>query len=321
MQFEPMNIPLQDINDAVTKNHGIRLYILRADLNHSTISGNKLFKLKYNLLEAEKKGIKTLLTFGGAFSNHISATAAAGKEYGFKTIGIIRGEAYPELNPTLQFAVECGMELHYVARILYRNKKELYDYVNQQFSQETFYLIPEGGSNELGVLGCKEITGYINTDFDYVCSPCGTGATITGITLSLKGNQKAIGFQILKAEGYIKNEVEWWLKKESASATANGIVEFENDRDSAIIQNYWTINENYHFGGYAKTPVELIEYIKWFEQTNRVALDYIYTGKMMFGIYDLMGKGFFKRGETIVAVHTGGLQGNAGMKFLSDQIK
>jgi 1-aminocyclopropane-1-carboxylate deaminase len=320
MQFEPMNIPLQAINDAVTKSHGIRLFILRTDLNHTHISGNKLFKLKYNLLEAEKKGIKTLLTFGGAFSNHISATAAAGKEYGFKTIGIIRGEAYPELNPTLQFAVECGMELHYVSRTLYRNKKELYEYVNQQFSQETFYLIPEGGSNELGVLGCKEITGYINTDFDYVCSPCGTGATIAGIIMSLKGNQKAIGFQILKAEGYIKNEVEEWLKKQPAIAIATDIIGSEIDTDSATAQNNRSINEDYHFGGYAKNQTELTGFINWFAQTNHVPLDFIYTGKMMFGIYDLIGKGFFKKGETIVAVHTGGLQGNAGMGFLSDQI-
>ncbi|MES2140631.1 MAG: pyridoxal-phosphate dependent enzyme [Bacteroidota bacterium] len=315
-----MNIPLQAINDAVTKNHGIRLFILRTDLLHPHISGNKLFKLKYNLFDAEKKGIKTLLTFGGAFSNHISATAAAGKEYGFKTIGIIRGEAYPELNRTLQFAAECGMELHYVSRILYRNKKELYDHVNQQFSQEKFHFIPEGGSNELGVLGCKEITEHINTDFDYICSACGTGATIAGIALSLKNNQKAIGFQILKAEGYIKNEVEEWLKKEPISAKVNGIVGSENDTVSTIIQNNWSIDENYHFGGYAKNKSELTEFINWFEQTNHIPLDFIYTGKMMFGIYDLIGKGFFKKGETIVAVHTGGLQGNAGMKFLSDPI-
>lgn len=353
MQFEPMNIPLQAINDAVTKNHGIRLFILRTDLPHPPgvhpdkggrhllsfdklrinkekgignnllhphIGGNKLFKLKYNLLEAKKNNIKNLVTFGGAFSNHISATAAAGKEYGFKTIGIIRGEVYPELNPTLQFAAECGMELHYVSRILYRNKKELYDYVNQQFSQETFYLIPEGGSNELGVLGCKEITKYINTDFDYVCSPCGTGATMAGITLSLKGSQKAIGFQILKAEGYIKNEVEAWLEKEAHISIAKGSNESGNDTEAIIIQNNWNINEDYHFGGYAKIRSELTGFINWFEATNHVPLDCIYTGKMMFGIYDLIGKGFFKKGETIVAVHTGGLQGNAGMKFLSGQI-
>ncbi|MES2285142.1 MAG: pyridoxal-phosphate dependent enzyme [Bacteroidota bacterium] len=334
-----MNIPLQAINDAVTKNHGIRLFILRTDLPHPPlghllhkekgignnllhphISGNKLFKLKYNLLEAEKNNIKTLLTFGGAFSNHISATAAAGKEYGFKTIGIIRGEAYPELNPTLKFAVECGMELHYVSRALYRNKKELYDYVNQQFSQAKFYMIPEGGSNELGVLGCKEITGYINTDFDYVCSPCGTGATIAGIILSLKNDQKAIGFQILKAEGYIKNEVEEWLKKEVSTSIDKGSNESEKDTEVIITQNNCIINEDYHFGGYAKNQTELTEFINWFEQTNHVPLDCIYTGKMMFGIYDLIGKGFFKKGETIIAIHTGGLQGNAGMGFLSGQI-
>jgi len=307
MQFEPFNIPLQAINDAVTEKHGIRLFMLRTDLNYPHISGNKLFKLKYNLLEAEKNNIKALLTFGGAFSNHIAATAAAGKEYGFETIGIIRGEEYAELNPTLKFAVDCGMHLYYVSRTLYRNKIELYDYVKQQFSKKNIYMIPEGGSNELGVLGCKEITQYINVGFDYVCCPCGTGATMAGIVLSLKNNQIAIGFQILKAKGYMKNEVAHWLEKKL----------FENRNEVALKQNNWDINENYHFGGYAKINSELAEFIKWFECCNHVTLDFIYTGKMMFGIYDLIEKGFFKRGETIVAIHTGGLQGNEGLKFLA----
>lgn len=320
IQFEPYIIPLQGINDAVTQKNGIRLFILRADLNHPHISGNKLFKLKYNLLEAEKKGIKTLLTFGGAFSNHIAATAAAGKEYGFKTIGIIRGEKYSELNPTLKFSVDCGMQLHYVSRSLYRNKEDLYDYVNQQFSEKNFYLIPEGGSNELGVLGCKEITQHIKLDFDYVCCACGTGATMAGIVLSLKNNQKAIGFQILKAEGYIKNEVTQWKHKKIHIGKATGSGEAASGIEAIAIQNNWDINENYHFGGYAKIQPELTEFISWFEQTNHVPLDYIYTGKMMIGIYDLIGKGFFKRGQTIVAVHTGGLQGNAGLEFLAHQI-
>jgi len=317
MQFEPLNIPLQAINDAVTKNHGIRLFILRTDLNHPQISGNKLFKLKYNLLEAKKNGIKTLLTFGGAFSNHIAATAAAGKEYGFKTIGIIRGEEYPELNPTLQFALECGMELHYVTRTLYRNKKELYDYVNRQFSEENFYLIPEGGSNALGVLGCKEILQYINIDFNHVCCACGTGATMAGIVLALKNNQKAIGFQILKAEGYIKNEVTKWSDFFEDDAPDAGNKESDKEMQEIISEKKWEINENYHFNGYAKVQPELIEFINCFEENNNVPLDFIYNGKMMIGIYDLIGKGFFKRGETIVAIHTGGLQGNAGLKFLS----
>jgi 1-aminocyclopropane-1-carboxylate deaminase len=296
MQFAPSIIPLQAINDALTKESGVHLFILRTDLNHLTISGNKLFKLKYNLREAKKNDKKTIITFGGAFSNHIAATAAAGKEYGFKTIGIIRGEAYPQLNATLQFATDCGMQLHYVSRTLYQNKKELYEYVNQQFSAESFYLIPEGGSNELGVMGCKEITQHINIDFDYVCAPCGTGATVAGIIQSLKNNQQAIGFQVLKAEGYIKNEVRQWLNKSD--------------------QSDWTINEQYHFGGYAKVKPELIEFVKQFEQANDIPLDYIYTSKMMFGIYDLIKTGFFKRGQTVIAVHTGGLQGNSGFKFL-----
>lgn len=317
MQFEPLNIPLQAINDAVTKNHGIRLFILRTDLLHPQISGNKLFKLKYNLLEAKKSGIKTLLTFGGAFSNHIAATAAAGKEYGFKTIGIIRGEEYPELNPTLQFALECGMQLHYVTRTLYRNKKELYEYVNRQFSEEKFYLIPEGGSNALGVLGCKEILQYINIYFNHVCCPCGTGATIAGIVLALKNNQKAIGFQILKAEGYIKNEVTKWADFFTDDSPDAGNKESDKVVQEIISEKKWEINENYHFDGYAKVQPELIEFINCFEKANNVPLDFIYTGKMMIGIYDLIGKGFFKRGETIVAIHTGGLQGNAGLKFLS----
>ena len=310
MQFEPLNIPLQAVNDAITKKYGINLFVLRTDLNHPLISGNKLFKLKYNLLDAKKNKKKALLTFGGAFSNHIAATAAAGKEYKFKTIGIIRGDEHSELNPTLQFAVNCGMILHYVSRTLYRNKKELYEYVNQKFSEEEFYLIPEGGSNEHGVLGCKEITKQININFDYVCGACGTGATMAGIVLSLKNNQKAIGFQILKADGYIKNIVMQWLNHFSKKQ--------EKQKDSSVtdyLRPNWSINENYHFGGYAKVKSELVEFIYQFEQDNNIPLDYIYTGKMMFGIYDLIRTGFFKRGETVIAIHTGGLQGNSGFLF------
>ena len=146
MVIESKIIPLQAINDSVTRKHDINLHMLRSDLLHPHISGNKLFKLKYNLLEATQQDKKTLLTFGGAFSNHIAATAAAGKENNFKTIGIIRGEEYSELNPTLKFATDCGMEIHYVSRTLYQNKKELYEYVNHLFSENQFYMIPEGGS-------------------------------------------------------------------------------------------------------------------------------------------------------------------------------
>jgi len=285
-------LPLQAINDEITRKHNVRLFMLRTDLNHPHISGNKLFKLKYNLQRTTELNKKALLTFGGAFSNHIAATAAAGKEYGFKTIGIIRGEEYPELNPTLKFAAACGMQLYYVTRSLYQNKKELYEYVNNVFAAENFYLIPEGGANELGVKGCKEIIDSVDIDFDYITCACGTGTTLAGIVQSLNDNQQAIGFQVLKSEGYIKSEVEKWLN--------------ENNRSN------WSVDEKYHFGGYAKIKKELTDFIIWFEQANKIPLDFIYTGKMMFGIYDLIQKGFFKQGQTIIAVHTGGLQGNEG---------
>lgn len=289
---------LQPLNDVLLNDYGINLYLLRIDLIHPIIGGNKLFKLKYNLEEAKKQNKKTLITFGGAFSNHIAATAAAGKELGFKTIGIIRGEEYPELNPTLKFAVECGMQLKYISREAYRKKNtlEFIHSLDQQF--ENYYLIPEGGSNELGVLGCKEIIQHINIHFDHICCACGTGVTLSGILLSLKKDQSAIGFQSLKAKGYIKKEVEKWLGHFD-SYTTN-----------------WHVEEEYHFGGYAKTKTELIDFTDHFEKNNAVPLDNIYTGKMLFGIYDLIKKGVFKKGSTIIAIHTGGLQGNAGYDYL-----
>jgi 1-aminocyclopropane-1-carboxylate deaminase len=298
MQNDSAIIPLQAIVDDITKEHNIRLFVLRLDLNHPRISGNKLYKLKYNLEEAKKQNKKTLLTFGGAFSNHIAATAAAGKEYEFDTIGIIRGEEYEELNPTLKFAAECGMKLFYISRTLYQNKNELYNYIEEQFSSINYYLIPEGGSNELGIKGCKEIVNDIKIDFDFVCCPCGTGTTLSGLILSLKENQTAIGFQVLKAENYIKEEVENWLEKLNFSYKKN-----------------WIINEDYHFGGYAKTKPELVRFIEKFEKKNNVSLDYIYTGKMMFGLYNMIQNGYFKSGQTIVAIHTGGLQGNKGFEL------
>lgn len=294
-------LPLQKITSDIITSKGVELYVYRTDLNHKDISGNKLYKLKYNLEEAKKQNPsarqaekKTLLTFGGAFSNHIAAAAAAGKEYGFNTIGIIRGDELEVLNPTLTFAKECGMQLHFVSRTLYQNKEMLNTYVQQHFGGHNYYLIPEGGSNALGIIGCKEITKDIPIDFDIVCCPCGTGATITGIILSLKEHQQAIGFQVLKGENYIKNEVTKWLKEFDSSA------------------NNWEINEEFHFGGYAKLKPELLHFIQQFEQENAIPLDYIYTGKMMFGIFENIKKGKFKKGSRIIAIHTGGLQGNRG---------
>ncbi len=289
-------IPLTRVNSDYITSKGVELFVYRLDLNHSHISGNKLYKLKYNLAEAKKQNKTTILTFGGAFSNHIAACAAAGKEYGFDTIGIIRGEKVAESNPTLKFAKECGMQLHFVSRELYQNKEELDKYVEEHFSSLNYYSIPEGGSNELGIIGCKEITKNIPIDFDYVCCACGTGSTITGIALSLKEHQHAIGFQVLKGENYIKREVEKWLSHFKSS------------------EKKWEINEDFHFGGYAKLKPELLNFMLQFEKENSIQLDYIYTGKIMFGIIELIKTGKFKKGDKIIAIHTGGLQGNKGFE-------
>jgi 1-aminocyclopropane-1-carboxylate deaminase/D-cysteine desulfhydrase-like pyridoxal-dependent ACC family enzyme len=289
-------IPLQHINDTITQKFGVNLYMLRTDLNHQHISGNKLFKLKYNLVEARNLKKSTLLTFGGAFSNHIAATAAAGKEQGFKTIGIIRGDKTDSLNPTLRFAVDQGMSIHFISREDYRKKHEKNFLNDLQSKFPEAYIIPEGGANEAGVKGCMEITDHIKVPFDVICCACGTGATLAGIILALQPGQGALGFQVLKGENYIRSEVSAWLDK------------FNSDKTN------WTVNEDYHFGGYAKRTPELINFVEGFEKQHSIPLDFIYTGKMMFGIYDLMPKGYFKKGQTIIVVHTGGLQGNQGFQ-------
>jgi 1-aminocyclopropane-1-carboxylate deaminase len=265
------------------------LYVLRLDLNHPHISGNKLYKLHYNLAELKKQGKDTLLTFGGAFSNHIAATAAAGKENNIRTIGIIRGDELPELNPTLQFAKECGMELHFVARELYRDKEKLNAFVSEKFPDA--YVVPEGGANTPGVAGCKEILKDLEISPDVICCACGTGTTLAGVILSLRDHQQAIGIQVLKAENYIATEIERWL------------IHFMSSHKNLIV------SEEYHFGGYAKTNAELDDFILNFEKEYSIPLDHVYTGKMMYGIMDLLQKNKFKKGQTVIAIHTGGLQG------------
>lgn len=292
--------PLQPIQDTVTEAAGITLYMKREDLIHPQISGNKSRKLKYNLLEAKKRGKDTLLTFGGAYSNHIYAVAAAGKLFNFCTIGIIRGEETLPLNPTLTFATACGMQLHYINRSDYR-LKDTTEFTTQLIEKfGNFYLIPEGGSNALAVKGCMEIVEEITVPFDYLCCACGTGGTMAGLIAALEGQQKAIGFSALKGGGFLYDEVKSLLKDYYSLHPSSWNV---------IIPNNWEINLDHHFGGYAKTTPELINFIQTFETAHAIPLEQVYTGKMLFGLYDLIKKGYFRRGETIVAIHTGGLQG------------
>jgi len=272
----------------------IELFIKREDLIHPAISGNKFRKLKYNLIEAKNEGYHTLLTFGGAYSNHIAAVAGAGKEHGFKTIGIIRGEELKNdigENPTLHFAQECGMELKFVSRSEYRNKHNN-SFINELKTEYgDFYLLPEGGTNELAVKGCEEILTQEDAKFDFVCCPVGTGGTISGLINCSQLGQQVLGFPALKGD-FLKDE----------------ILKFANN-------NQWELVCDYHFGGYAKVNKELIHFINDFKINTDVPLDPVYTGKMMFGILDMVKNGYFKKGIKILAIHTGGLQGIEGMNI------
>lgn len=272
----------------------ISLYIKREDLLHPIISGNKFRKLKYNLEDAKNQNQKVLLTFGGAFSNHIVAVAGAGKEFGFETIGIIRGEELHDKidgNPSLSLAQQLGMKFVFISREHYR-LKETEDFIAQLRKDfGNFYLLPEGGTNELAIKGCEEILRPSDTDFTHICSSIGTGGTITGIINSSSQNQKIIGFSSLKGD---------FLQKD--------IAKFANKKN-------WTVNSDYHFGGYGKVTDELIDFINSFYLKNHIHLDPIYTGKMMYGISNLIENNYFPPNSKILAIHTGGLQGVAGMNL------
>lgn len=274
--------------------NGIELFIKREDQLHPIISGNKFRKLKYNIRAAKEQNKKTLLTFGGAFSNHIVAVAGAGKEFDFETIGIIRGEELQEKiqeNPSLVVAQQFGMKLVFVSRDTYRLKDtpEFLEYLQSKFGD--FYLLPEGGTNVLAIKGCEEILSDDDINFTHICASIGTGGTISGLINRAASHQNIIGFSSLKGD-FLQND----------------IAKFANQKN-------WTINCEYHFGGYGKVTNELIEFINSFYLDHAIPLDPIYTGKMMFGIFDLIQNNYFPPNSKILAIHTGGLQGIAGMNI------
>ncbi|WP_240665699.1 1-aminocyclopropane-1-carboxylate deaminase/D-cysteine desulfhydrase [Lutibacter sp. HS1-25] len=288
---------IEQIHFSEISDKEIFLFIKREDALHPFISGNKYRKLKYNLVEAFNQKKHTLVTFGGAFSNHIAAVAAAGFEYGFKTIGVIRGHelAYNldevlQTNPTLKFASQHNMQFHFVTRSEYREKTSATFIENLQQKFGDFYLIPEGGTNIFAVKGCEEILTENDDQYDIICSAIGTGGTISGIINSTKKNQEVIGFPSLKGD-FLENEIKKYISEEKK----------------------WHINTQYHFGGYAKISEELITFINKFKSETGIPLDPVYTGKMMFGIVDLIKNDYFKKGRKILAIHTGGLQGIDGM--------
>lgn len=266
----------------------IQLTIKRLDLIHPRISGNKFFKLKYNFFAAQQQGLRQVLTFGGAYSNHIAATAYAAQLVGFQSIGIIRGEelSTQDLNPTLQVAQDFGMQLHFVSRAEYRlrHESEYLQQLQRQYPQA--FIIPEGGTNALAIQGTQEIlTSEDRENYDVICCAVGTGGTIAGIIKSSSEQQQVLGFSALKGD-FLQRDIQQWTNKQN-----------------------WALTDAYCCGGYAKTSQELLQFMQQFEQHYAIPLEQVYTAKMMMGLLDLIQKNHFSENTRILAIHTGGLQG------------
>lgn len=297
MFLENKHSRIQQIHYSEISEKEISLYIKREDELHPFISGNKYRKLKYNLEEALKQNKNTLITFGGAYSNHIAAVSAAGFEHNFNTIGVIRGDELADnlgdvikKNATLKFATEHNMKFEFVSRSEYRTKNSSTFIQNLKQKFGGFYLVPEGGTNLFAVKGCEEILTEEDAKYNVICVAVGTGGTISGIINSIKKHQSVIGFPALKGD-FLQNEVKKYVSK----------------------NNNWSLNSGYNFGGYAKISEELITFINNFKNETGIPLDPVYTGKMMFGIVDLIKNDRFIKGTKILAIHTGGLQGIDGM--------
>jgi 1-aminocyclopropane-1-carboxylate deaminase len=270
--------PLLELRDKKWEDLGLRVLVKRDDLTHPMLSGNKYRKLKYNLNYANEQGFNKLLTFGGAYSNHLYAFAFACKYFGFEGTAIIRGEELKaNSSPTLAYAFEKGVDLRFVSRTAYREK--------EQFYEDNFYIIPEGGSNALALDGVEEIWSEIPEKVDYILTACGTGGTLAGLLKGAPSDTEVIGVPVLKGGEFIREEVGKWLKKP------------------------FTLFTQYHFGGYARHTPELLHFIQDFQTKYSIPLEQVYTGKMFFAFNDLAEKGYFKRGSTVVLLHTGGLQG------------
>lgn len=299
MSFFSTNISVtknQIVDHPILETNKCTLTIKREDEIHPIVSGNKFRKLKYNLLKAKKENHAQVLTFGGAYSNHIIATAEACKMTGLSCIGVIRGDELGKdidktlaQNETLCNAAKAGMRFKFISREDYKNKNSLSFLADLKKEFGAYYQIPEGGTNALAVKGCEEILSEKDNLFDVICVAVGTGGTIAGISNSATSAQKIIGFPALKGD-FLSTEIQKFTSKTN-----------------------WELNNSYHFGGYGKINRELIDFINKFADQQKVLLDPIYTGKMVFGILDLVQKGYFKPNTRILAIHTGGLQGIVAM--------
>ncbi|WP_329062843.1 1-aminocyclopropane-1-carboxylate deaminase/D-cysteine desulfhydrase [Amycolatopsis sp. NBC_01480] len=276
--------PLVELRDERVAGAGVRLLLKRDDLLHPDVPGNKWRKLKNNLAAAREQGHRRLLTFGGAYSNHLRATAAAGKHFGFGTVGVVRGEEHRPLNESLAYAERQGMRLTYLDRATYRRKTEPDVLAGLAARFGPCYVLPEGGSNGLASRGCAELPAEITEDFDVICCACGTGATLAGIAASLRPGQRALGFAVLKGD-FLDREVRRLQQEAFATETRT-----------------WSLDSDFPFGGYAKRTAELDAFIADFQARHGVTLDWVYEAKMMYGLLQRITAGTFAPGSTVVAV-------------------
>jgi 1-aminocyclopropane-1-carboxylate deaminase len=282
---------LTKINDPWLERSQIELWMKRDDLLHPVISGNKWRKLKYILDHALSLSCDTLISMGGAYSNHLHALAYIGKMLGLKTIGYVRGETPDVLTPTLQDMKCWGMELRFVSRTDYRLLRQYKNYLALPEINPNQYWLPEGGAQVLALRGIAELVAEINIPYDILCVPCGTGTTLAGLIEAVPESVSVLGFAALKNASFLMPDVAALLSQSC---------------------NKWQINLDYHFGGFAKINTELSAFVDEFEQKTTIPLEPIYTGKMMYAIYALIKSGYFSPGQRIIALHTGGLQGKRG---------
>lgn len=297
--------PLQNVSHPLLTKHGLTLQIKRDDLLHVDISGNKWRKLKFNFFEAVNLNRKHIISFGGAYSNHIHALAAAGFHFGFKTTGIIRGESFYASNPTLSQATQWGMDLKFVDRKTYRRRHDM-DYLAEIQSQyPNAIIVPEGGTNKLALQGmfetCNEIVEHADLPINHIITATGSGGTIAGLISGfsqLKQTQlKVTGIAVLKQGEYLNEVITKLIEETQTSPTID-----------------WALKTEFHHGGYAKVSPELKIFCKEFISQTTIPIEPIYTGKMFFALFELIKQGYFNKGDNIIALHTGGLQGLAGLK-------
>jgi 1-aminocyclopropane-1-carboxylate deaminase len=282
---------LTRVTDPFLDQHQIELWLKRDDLLHPIISGNKWRKLKYILQHALSTGADTIISMGGAYSNHLHALAYVGKLLNISTVAYIRGEQPKLFNPTLKDLAAWGMQLKFISRSSYRELRHFQSLPEQAPNE---YWLPEGGALGYALQGVAEMLEEIDIAYDTICVPCGTGTTLAGMIASAHNQTAVLGFAALKGTHFLEHDVNKLLPESSTGFCP------------------WSINHDYHFGGFAETILTLLEFIDGFEDLTGIELEPVYSGKMMYGIYGLIEQGYFAKGHRIIAVHTGGLQGKRG---------